>query len=75
MIFSPFTSFDLFYHQYVLPFLFFLIGFALGLFLISFFVFRSFDNSNFVDCGNGYMVRVPLACPESGLDSHLFAKP
>ena len=68
MIFSPITSFDLFYHQYVIPFGFLLIGFVLGLFVISFFVFRSIDSSNFVDCGNGYMVRIPLACPVTGLN-------
>lgn len=26
----------------------------------------SVDFLNFVDCGNGYIVRPPLACPEIG---------
>lgn len=33
------------------------------------------DFLSFVDCGNGYMVRPPLSCPETGLDVHSSEKP
>lgn len=40
----------------------FLTGFFLGIYLCI----HSVESSGFIDCGNGYMVHVPLACPEIG---------
>ena len=33
------------------------------------------DFLSFVDCGNGYMVRPPLACPSEGLTFSPSSKP
>lgn len=41
----------------------FLTGFLLGLYLCIY----SVEHSNYVDCDNGYLVRIPLACPSVGL--------
>jgi hypothetical protein len=52
---------------HILRVVFFLVAFFMGFIFSSYFVLRSVESSHFVDCGNGYMVRPPLACPSEGL--------
>lgn len=51
---------------HILRVVFFLVAFFLGFIFSAYLALRSVESSNFVDCGNGYMVRPPLACPEIG---------
>jgi hypothetical protein len=49
---------------HILRVVFFLVAFFLGFIFSAYLALRSVESSNFVDCGNGYQVRLPLACPE-----------